>query len=65
MLQEKPNDSWGFSDHFLNQSNSKSDPTNENRSYYISKNPKMGYKDTLCGIIAWFAFCDMWHSFPL
>ncbi len=24
----------------------------------------MGYKDTLCGIIAPFAFCDMWHSFP-
>ncbi len=42
MLQEKPNDSCGFSDHFLNQSNYKSDPTNENRSYYTSKNPKNG-----------------------
>ncbi len=30
----------------------------------LVKTPKMGYKDTLCGIIAPFAFWDMWHSFP-
>ncbi len=59
MLQEKPNDSCGFSDHFLNQSNYKSDLQMRIGHITLVKTPKMGYKDTLCGIIAPFAFWDM------